>query len=292
MEVIIDFSQPLPYMKYVFFGLICFSILRNMYEMKELNRVFDDLQTPYPQLTTKWPIDNLLLNLTQDDLELVGKLKSEVRPPPLGKYSFNRGEKPFKEHVLERAVRQFKLLGRGYFVEVGAGDGEKRSPTICLEIDDKWMGLLIEADLRFWKDLKSKRRKVTLGLSCVGLANSSYVGKFGLKDMSRSKLIDKWEVGLSELMEVNCYPLYTYLLAVGRTEVDFLVININGQELKVLQSLPWDKVTIHMIAVCYGMKRERVEASDYLSGKGYRLHRKYHQEGESFLMFVKKNKYP
>lgn len=64
--------------------------------------------------------------------------------------------------------------------------------------------------------------------------------------MTRSKLLDKWDEGLSELTEVNCYPLYSYLLAVGRTDIDFLVININGHELKVLQSLPWDKVYIHV----------------------------------------------
>ena len=71
-------------------------------------------------------------------------------------------------------------------------------------------------------------------------------GTFGLSDLRNSKLISRWDNGFDELRELKCYPLYTYLLAVERTKVDFLVININGQELDVLKTLPWDEVTIYV----------------------------------------------
>ena len=42
---------------------------------------------------------------------------------------------------------------------------------------------------------------------------------------------------------VECYPLYSLLLAMDQTRVDFLSLDIEGAELAVLRTVPWDKVT-------------------------------------------------
>ena len=42
----------------------------------------------------------------------------------------------------------------------------------------------------------------------------------------------------------QCYPLYSFLLALGRTTVDYLSLDVESSEYKVLQTLPWDKVDI------------------------------------------------
>ena len=41
---------------------------------------------------------------------------------------------------------------------------------------------------------------------------------------------------------VECYPLYSLLLAMDQTRVDFLSLDIEGAELAVLRTVPWDKV--------------------------------------------------
>ena len=41
---------------------------------------------------------------------------------------------------------------------------------------------------------------------------------------------------------VECYPLYSLLLAMDQTTVDFLSLDIEGAELAVLRTVPWDKV--------------------------------------------------
>ena len=46
---------------------------------------------------------------------------------------------------------------------------------------------------------------------------------------------------------VQCFPLYSILLAVNRTRIDFLSLDIEGHELKVLQTIPWNKVDIRVI---------------------------------------------
>lgn len=44
--------------------------------------------------------------------------------------------------------------------------------------------------------------------------------------------------------EVQCFPLYTLLLAVNRTVVDYMSLDVEGAEWSILQTIPFDKLTI------------------------------------------------
>ena len=46
---------------------------------------------------------------------------------------------------------------------------------------------------------------------------------------------------------MQCYPLYSLILAMGNPRVDFLSIDIEGAELAVLNTIPWDKVQIELV---------------------------------------------
>ena len=50
-----------------------------------------------------------------------------------------------------------------------------------------------------------------------------------------------------DMIQVQCFPLYSVLLAVGRTKVDFFSLDVEGHELKVLKTIPWHKVDIKVI---------------------------------------------
>jgi hypothetical protein len=43
---------------------------------------------------------------------------------------------------------------------------------------------------------------------------------------------------------VQCFPLYSILLAVGRTHVDYFGLDVEGSEYKILETIPWHKVNI------------------------------------------------
>ena len=44
-----------------------------------------------------------------------------------------------------------------------------------------------------------------------------------------------------------CVPLYTILLAIGNPTIDYFSLDIEGAEIGVLNSLPWDKIRIKVI---------------------------------------------
>jgi len=43
---------------------------------------------------------------------------------------------------------------------------------------------------------------------------------------------------------VECFPLYSLLAAINVTTVDYLSLDVEGVEYKILKSIPFDKLTI------------------------------------------------
>lgn len=42
----------------------------------------------------------------------------------------------------------------------------------------------------------------------------------------------------------QCFPLYSILLAVGRVQVDYFSVDVEGSEAQILETIPWHKVDI------------------------------------------------
>jgi Methyltransferase FkbM domain len=51
----------------------------------------------------------------------------------------------------------------------------------------------------------------------------------------------------SEIISVQSFPIYSILLALNRTTIDFFSLDVEGFELAVLQTIPWSKVNIRVI---------------------------------------------
>jgi hypothetical protein len=50
-------------------------------------------------------------------------------------------------------------------------------------------------------------------------------------------------------IKMQCFPLYSLLLAVGNPKVDYLSLDIEGAELLVLKTIPWDKVSCFFLTL-------------------------------------------
>ena len=76
---------------------------------------------------------------------------------------------------------------------------------------------------------------------------NSVAGKiFSIKNKKNS-----W-VPVGKLWTVQCFPLYSILLAVGQTKIDYLSLDIEGSETDVLTNVPWHLVDILvLILTCY-----------------------------------------
>ena len=66
--------------------------------------------------------------------------------------------------------------------------------------------------------------------------------------------IDDWNIGIgsgliyskiyrsTKAIPVQCLPLYTVMLAMGRTTIDFFSLDVEGSEIEILRTLPEDAV--------------------------------------------------
>ena len=51
------------------------------------------------------------------------------------------------------------------------------------------------------------------------------------------------------IYKIQCFPLYSILIAINRTYIDYFSLDIEGAELKVLSTIPWHKVYIKVATV-------------------------------------------
>merc|ERR1712062_30214 len=78
---------------------------------------------------------------------------------------------------------------------------------------------------------------------------------------------------------LQCVPLYTLLLALGNPTVNWFILDIEGAEFQVLQTIPWHEVDIEMISVETDlaglvMPGTREEIIEYMKSQGYQ-HRRH-----------------
>ena len=156
--------------------------------------------------------------------------------------------------------RYFNESTNKVFLEVGAVDGVKLSNTLFLERQRNWTGLLIEPNKDFYKRLTMVHRKAYCINTCLSLDKKVGTAKFRLAAM-----IGGVEDGYTETMkkrassefpnapsvEVFCIPIGLILTALDMYHIHFFSLDVEGAELAVLKTIPFDKVKIDLFFIEY-----------------------------------------
>lgn len=169
--------------------------------------------------------------------------------------------KYFSQDRQDQYVDQyFGKTNNGIFLEVGAVDGVTLSNTLFLERERNWTGLLIEPDTIFYKRLATVHRKAYNLNSCLSLDNKIRIAKF-----KQAGLIGGVEAGYTNtmkerakkenpkaaLVEVVCIPIDLILTALEMYHIHFFSLDVEGAELHILRTIPFDKVRIDLFFIEY-----------------------------------------
>nr|CAH0102185.1 unnamed protein product [Daphnia galeata] len=159
-------------------------------------------------------------------------------------------------------LRLLRNQTNGFFIECGALDGEFLSNTLYMERSLNWTGILIEADQKAYSQLAGRNRKAYSLPICLSTKPYPVEVVFNASDWSGSFIVDEdsSKLQISEdnsnnantgqsIYKVQCFPLYSILVAVGRTEIDFLGLDVEGSEYKILKTIPWHKVDFKTLSV-------------------------------------------
>ena len=85
-------------------------------------------------------------------------------------------------------------------------------------------------------------------------------------------------------IKVQCFPLYSILLALNQTNVDYFSLDIEGDELQVLKTIPFDDLNIKVMTVEVNHPRSRrAEVRAYMESRGHQYVMKIHID----LVFVR-----
>ncbi|KAL7643470.1 UNVERIFIED_CONTAM: hypothetical protein RMT77_005452 [Armadillidium vulgare] len=150
---------------------------------------------------------------------------------------------------------------KGFYVEVGAFDGEYLSNSLFLDIEYGWNGLLIEPDEGLFQSLLKKNRKAWSCHCCLSskpYPHETILTKIdstegntlalyqrihnSIKESSSNKMREKFGVPLYEA--VQCFPLHTLLLAINQTHVDLIYLDVEDVEVDLLKHFSFEKVFV------------------------------------------------
>lgn len=143
----------------------------------------------------------------------------------------------------------------GFFIDCGAADGIHLSNTLFLEIERNWTGLLVEANPTYFKKLLSLNRNAYSSNVCLNTRNISEIQMFehpSNDDSLGGILKDLDYVNTTGVRNpTQCFPLDVLLNALGVSHVDYFSLDVEGAEIGILNTIPFDTLTIDVIGLEY-----------------------------------------
>ncbi|XP_062706571.1 protein Star isoform X2 [Aedes albopictus] len=223
----------------------------------------DTTEIRHQQFRLNMSRDYDLMGVPQDNPALV----KYVRDIHMKKYpmTFMRNANTPMEHLnftnrheLTPEMAHFvsDLLGKkrfGTFFQslTGISDSMMTAPWLAETMN--WGGYLVEPDPRKYFSLRKQnafRPNVQVIHAC--LSPNTYPKEVTLHHDDDS------EVRINSVLDeetewfhprVKCFPVYTLMLAVNRTSIDLLSLGCQGQELQILQTIPFDRVHVKVISI-------------------------------------------
>jgi hypothetical protein len=133
-------------------------------------------------------------------------------------------------------------LGKGFFVEAGAKDGEESSNTLFYE-KLGWTGLLVEPNPVYTNKYPGKHRKSYYFKGCLSPTPHEQTLQFQIAPGGTSHLSD------SGSYQVLAEPLQDLMQSIGRKTVDFWSLDVEGSEATVLKATDFTKVEVGVLLV-------------------------------------------
>lgn len=153
-------------------------------------------------------------------------------------------------------------MRNGFFVEVGAGDGEKNSLSLFFEKELNWTGLLIEGATPNYRKLNgTKKRKastVKLASAVCEKTNSAYmigsgesaglVERFASREKEEGLKV--WDTEWKTPYKVSCVRMADLLKSNNVTAVDLMTIDLRAAEVaNTLRGMNFEAVPVKVLMV-------------------------------------------
>lgn len=165
----------------------------------------------------------------------------------------------------------------GYFVEIGAGDGQTLSNTVLLEREYGWTGLLVEPNPTSFSKISSIRAAhldqrcvyptsgATVEFECAEIPELSRVSSSpsDIRDLDGSRVITRAlqipTTSIAELLAEHSVP----------ARFDYLSLDIEGLEPAVMATFPFDAFRPAIVTVEHNYGAAEARLDELMTANGY-----------------------
>ncbi|XP_066967102.1 protein Star-like [Macrobrachium rosenbergii] len=204
----------------------------------------------------------------QEDPKLIEYIRRQLLvPPSVHPYKLANPKGVHFSQFSQSKIANEMLKGMkdGFFVEVGAADGESLSNSIFFERELGWSGLLVEATPANFVALQTKNRKAYSIYAALAVTTFASEVTFAASGAFGGKLANQG-------IKVKGLPFFSILRALDVKIVDFLSLDIESFEVKVLKTIPWDKIKFRLMCIEVNHIPEGKEfLTKFLQEKGYKF---------------------
>lgn len=176
-----------------------------------------------------------------------------------------------------------RLLGGkrdGVFVDIGGYDGVTGSNTLFFEVFRNWTGILVEASPTQLELAKAVRRCDCLGYAVAGKAGkaefmevtSGYTQMSGFLDSYDADLLGKVRANTQHkevVHKLSKKTLTSILNQQKQKKIDFLSLDVEGGEMDILTSFPFEKYEIDIFSIENNVQSSNIP--QLMKSKGYEL---------------------
>ena len=189
-----------------------------------------------------------------------------------------------QDQYLEENV--FKGYKNGFFVDVGAHDGETINNTLYFETNNNWKGINVEPITDVYEKLVINRPN-SVNLNCAVdekegeaefIYNKGYTEMIsGLKNhydlRHHARLVNENNHfgSSSNIINIPTNTLANIFKKHDVTHVNYLSIDVEGAEFAVIKSIDFENVFIDVIGFENNYNDTSVPIVEYLTSKGYNL---------------------
>lgn len=149
------------------------------------------------------------------------------------------------------------------YVDIGAHDGVTYSNSFFLENSDRWNGICVEANSDVFTKLIKNRESENLNLaisdqngSTIFLQNDGYsemlsgiASEISRKHLKRTRREQKEHKGSTSEVVVKTLTLNEMCRIRGISEIDLLLIDVEGAEKSIIRSIDFEFLRINIICV-------------------------------------------